>query len=83
MKEQGYDVVIGNWRGVYGAPGITPEQRDALTKLVAEATRTKSWNEAVQANKWTPALLTGREFSEFVDYEFAALRAIIYLAGMG
>jgi putative tricarboxylic transport membrane protein len=83
MKEQGYDVVIGNWRGVYGAPGITPEQRDALTKLVTEATRTKSWNEAVQANKWTPALLTGREFSEFVDYEFAALRAIIYLAGMG
>ena len=29
LKEQGIDVVIGNWRGVYGAPGITPEQRKA------------------------------------------------------
>jgi putative tricarboxylic transport membrane protein len=27
LKEQGIDVEIGNWRGVYGAPGISPEQR--------------------------------------------------------
>jgi putative tricarboxylic transport membrane protein len=24
LKEQGINVEIGNWRGVYGAPGITP-----------------------------------------------------------
>jgi putative tricarboxylic transport membrane protein len=29
LKEQGINVEIGNWRGVYGAPGITPEQRKA------------------------------------------------------
>ena len=82
MKEQGYDVVIGNWRGVYGAPGISAEQRDALSRMIVEATRTKAWAEAMQANKWTPALMTGKDFDEFVDYEFSALRAIIYLAGM-
>jgi putative tricarboxylic transport membrane protein len=82
MKEQGYDVVIGNWRGVYGAPGISAAQRDELTRMVAEATRTKAWAEAMQANKWTPALMTGKDFDEFVDYEFSSLRAIIYLAGM-
>src|SRR5512139_4006153 len=27
LREQGIDVVIGNWRGVYGANGITPDQR--------------------------------------------------------
>ena len=27
LKEQGINVEIGNWRGVYGAPGITPDQR--------------------------------------------------------
>src|SRR4029453_18710226 len=31
LKEQGINVDIGNWRGVYAAPGITPEQRKALT----------------------------------------------------
>ncbi|OOG39837.1 tripartite tricarboxylate transporter substrate binding protein [Polaromonas sp. A23] len=82
MKEQGFDVVIGNWRGVYGAPGITPEQREALANMVVDATKTKTWTDALTANKWTPAVLKGREFDEFVDYEFSALRAIIYLAGM-
>ncbi len=39
LKEQGINVEIGNWRGVYGAPGITPEQRKALTELGAEGDR--------------------------------------------
>jgi len=30
LKEQGIDVELGNWRGIFGAPGITPQQRDAL-----------------------------------------------------
>jgi len=48
LKEQGYDVVLGNWRGVYGAPGITPEQRKALTDMVLAALKTPSWNEAMK-----------------------------------
>ncbi len=83
LREQGYDVVIGNWRGVYGAPGITATQRVALTDMVVAATRTKAWTDAVQSNLWTPALMTGTDFKEFVDYEFSALRAILYLTGLG
>jgi putative tricarboxylic transport membrane protein len=82
MKEQGYDVVLGNWRGVYAGPGITPEQRKALTDLVVAATKSKAWQEDLTKNGWTPALLTGKQFDEFVDYEFASLRATMYLSGM-
>ncbi len=82
LKEQGFDVILGNWRGVYAAPGISAGERDALTQRVVAATRHKSWADAVQKNKWTPSLLTGKEFDEFVDYEFSALRAIMYLSGM-
>ena len=82
MKEQGYDVVLGNWRGVYAGPGITPEQRKALTDLVVAATKSKAWQEDLVKNGWTPALLTGKPFEEFVDYEFASLRATMYLSGM-
>jgi putative tricarboxylic transport membrane protein len=77
MKEQGYNVVIGNWRGVYGAAGITPEQRKALTELVVTATKHKSWAETIERNGWTPALLTGPAFDKFVDDEFASLRAVM------
>ena len=82
MKEQGFNVEIGNWRGVYGAPGITPEQRKALVDMIVKATKTKAWGEALEKNNWTPALLVGKDFEEFVDRDFASLRATMVKAGM-
>lgn len=82
LKEQGIDVEIGNWRGVYGAAGITQAQRDALTAMIVKATQSKSWAAAVEKNNWTPALLTGKAFDEFVDKDFSSLRATMVRAGM-
>jgi putative tricarboxylic transport membrane protein len=82
LKEQGIDVVIGNWRGVYGAPGITAEQRKALIDMLVKATKSKAWQEALEKNNWTPALLTGAEFEKFVDDDFASLRATMVKSGM-
>ena len=82
MKEQGYNVVIGNWRGVYGAPGITPAQRKDLIDMIVKATMSATWQEALKKNDWTPALLTGAEFEKFVDDEFASLRATMVKSGM-
>ena len=82
LKEQGIDVEIGNWRGVYGAAGITPEQRAALTEMIVKATKSKAWQEALVKNNWTPALLTGKEFDAFVDKDFSTLRATMVRAGM-
>jgi len=82
LKEQGINVVIGNWRGVYGAAGITPDQRKALTEMVVKATKSKAWTEALAKNNWTPAPLTGPAFDKFVDDEFASLRAVMVKAGM-
>ena len=82
LKEQGINVVIGNWRGVYGAPGITPAQRQTLTDMVLKAVKSKSWMEASQKNNWTPAVLSGPAFDKFVDDDFAALRATMVKSGM-
>jgi putative tricarboxylic transport membrane protein len=82
LKEQGINVVLGNWRGVYGASGITPEQIKVLTEMVVKATKSKAWAEALEKNAWTPALLTGPAFGNFVDQEFASLRAAMVKPGM-
>jgi len=82
MKEQGYNVELGNWRGVYGAPGISAEQRKALVDMVVKATKTKSWAADLEKNNWTPALMVGKDFEDFVDREFAGLRATMVKAGM-
>jgi putative tricarboxylic transport membrane protein len=82
LKEQGINVEIGNWRGVYGAPGISKAQRDALIALIEKATKSKAWAEALQKNDWTPAWLAGDAFASFVDQEFASLRATMVKSGM-
>ncbi|MCJ0762834.1 Bug family tripartite tricarboxylate transporter substrate binding protein [Variovorax terrae] len=82
LIEQGINVSLGNWRGVYGAPGISAEQRRALTELVLKAVKSKAWTEALDKNAWTPAVLAGPEFEKFVDDEFASLRATMVKSGM-
>ena len=82
LKEQGIDVEIGNWRGVYGAAGISAAERAALTDMVVKATKSKVWQDALVKNNWTSALLTGKAFDEFVDRDFATLRATMVRAGM-
>ena len=82
LKEQGIGVEIGNWRGVFGAAGLTPSQRDELTARVVKATKSKAWQDALVKNNWMPALLTGKAFDEFVDRDFSSLRATMVRAGM-
>ena len=82
LKEQGVNVVIGNWRGVYGAPGITAAQQQALIEMILKALKSKSWLEASEKNSWTPAVLTGAAFAKFVDEDFASLRATMVKSGM-
>lgn len=82
LKEQGVNVEIGNWRGVYGGAGLSAEQRKALTQMVQTAVGSKSWAESLAKNNWTPAVLAGPEFETFVEREFASLRATMVKAGM-
>jgi putative tricarboxylic transport membrane protein len=82
LKEQGVNVEIANWRGVYGGPGITPAQRKALADAVSKATKAKAWTDTLEKNSWTPLLLTGPEFDRYVDEEHARLRALMSKLGM-
>ena len=82
MIEQGYNIDIGNWRGVYAPAGLSAAQRKALTDMVLKATKSKSWAESLEKNNWTPAWMPNPQFDDFVDREFASLRATMVKAGM-
>jgi putative tricarboxylic transport membrane protein len=82
LKDQGVNVEIYNWRGVYGAPGITPEQRKTLTDAVVKATEHASWKETLRRNDWGPFLLTGDDFGRYVDAESARLGGMLREIGV-
>lgn len=82
LREQGYDVEIRNWRGVYAAPGLTDEQRRRITRAVVSATRQKSWLAALEQNAWHPTLITGDEFERFVNDEHTRIETQMRQVGL-
>ena len=69
LREQGVDVTLVNWRGVFAPPGITEEQRAVLAAVVAAMVRTPGWRDALAAHHWSDLYLPDAAFARFVDAE--------------
>jgi putative tricarboxylic transport membrane protein len=82
LKEQGIDVVLGNWRGIFGAPGLSAAQRDALVDLVKKTTETPAWKETLAKMGWTPWFLGGDAYKAFLDEDVRRIGAIIESLGL-
>ena len=82
LKEQGIDVVLGNWRGVFAAPGITAAQRDALVAAVKTATDSPAWKESLAKYGWEPVFLGGDAYKAFVDEDTKRITGILDSLGL-
>lgn len=82
LQESGVDVQLTNWRGVVAPPGISEEERTALVDLMVDMTESAEWDEALARQGWTPAVLTGDEFSRFLDDEVARVEDVIADLGL-
>ncbi len=67
LSEAGIDLTFTNWRGILAPPGITDEDRDAMVKILEEMHATDAWKEALVANGWTDAFMTGEPFERFLE----------------
>jgi putative tricarboxylic transport membrane protein len=82
LKEQGVNVELGNWRGVFGGPGITPQQRDALVKLVQSATQTPAWKATLEKLGWEPWFLGGEAYAKFLKEDEQRITGIMDSLGL-
>ena len=82
LKEQGVDVVLGNWRGVFGAPAITTAQRDALVAAVKTATESSSWKDTLAKYGWDSVFLPGDQYKTFVEEDTKRIAGILESLGM-
>ena len=64
LKEQGMDVEVVNWRAIMAAPGITAEQRKALTDTVEKMVKSKEWAEILKQRGWDDYYLAGERLSK-------------------
>jgi putative tricarboxylic transport membrane protein len=82
LQDSGLDVELTNWRGVVAPPGITEEERAALIDLVTDMTESAEWEEALDRQGWTPAVMTGDDFATFLDDEVARVNDVIAELGL-
>jgi len=66
-KEQGYDVVAVNWRGLYVPKGISDAKFDEWAEKLQMVADSPEWAEAMAANGLAPFTKVGGDFQSYVD----------------
>lgn len=82
LKESGLDVVIQNWRMVAAAPGLTPEQKKAVTADVEKLAKSKTWQDTLKTKGWIDTYLSGPEFEAQLAKDIAATETILKDIGL-
>lgn len=73
LKEQGFDIVVSNWRGVVGPRGMDPRQVAYWESVFAKVDEQREWKDTLVKYGWESEYLDSREFRRFLDEERKAL----------
>lgn len=82
LKESGLDVVLQNWRMVAAAPGLTDEQKAAISADVEKLVKSAGWQETLKTKNWQDTYLAGAAFQEQLAKDIAATEAILKDIGL-
>ena len=82
FREQGIDLVVRNWAGVFGAKGLSPQQLAFWDGVLAAAVASAEWKAFVSTNQWEPEYLNSADYSKHLRGEDARLRLALTDLGL-
>lgn len=82
FKEQGVNVELFNWRGVFAAPGITPAQRTALIASFDKMVAGPTWQAELKKKDWTGIYLSGDAYGTYLNAEIERITGILRELGL-
>jgi putative tricarboxylic transport membrane protein len=82
LKEEGIDVELFNWRGVFAPPGVNDAARKAMITLMEKMTATPQWADACKTREWTQITLLGDDYKTFLEGETARIEGILKELGL-
>jgi putative tricarboxylic transport membrane protein len=65
-KEQGLDVTLSNWRGLYGPPDMSKPAVEYWQKVLSEMVQTPTWKDIADKNHFTTTFMIGDEYQKFL-----------------
>jgi putative tricarboxylic transport membrane protein len=82
IKEQGVDLEIANWRAVVAPPGISADQKKALTEAMDKMVQSKEWQEILKTKGWENAYVSGDAFTKILAEEQARTKDVLTAVGL-
>jgi putative tricarboxylic transport membrane protein len=82
LKEQGINLELINWRSVVAAPGISADQKKALSEAIDKMVKSKDWQEVLKQRGWDDAYLAEPAFGEFLKSEQTRVEGVLKAVGL-
>lgn len=79
IREQGVDVDMANWRGVFTGQNVTDVRQVEMLEAVKAATGHESWQKTLKQNNWESSLLSGASLASFIDFDLTTSRVMVHL----
>ena len=82
FKEQGIDLVLTNWRSVFGAPGINDAQKKTLGDLIEKMVKSAAWKDILKQKGWDDAYMPAEPFAKFLAEEQTRVAGVMKTVGL-
>jgi putative tricarboxylic transport membrane protein len=80
-REQGLDVTLSNWRGLFGPPDMPKFAVAYWQKALGEMVKSATWNQIAERSQFTTTFMIGDELQTFLAKTQADVKAALEEAG--
>lgn len=81
-REQGYDVIVSNWRSMFGPRGMTGAQVAYWEQTLARFVESEDWKKELEKNFWTSEFRRSAEARQYIEQDNAQVRAFLTDLGL-
>lgn len=82
FKEQGVDLVFPHWRGLVGAPDLTPEQVKYWDDVFAKMVQTETWKTLIDNLGWSNFYQNSAEHTAFLEESSKEFDSLLTQVGL-
>lgn len=81
-REQGYDMVVSNWRGIMGPKGMTQAQISYWEEVMRRMIDSAEWKQELEANFWLSEFMGSTEARKALDRDNGQTRTFLVDLGL-
>ena len=77
FRSLGIHVNFANWRGFFGAPGLSDTHIHAMQELFKKLLATSQWESVRHKNGWSTLGIYGKEFEDFLQHQETSISSVM------